>query len=203
MSAFIWYVLFHLTGASGLYGLIVPISVTVQEYARYLLYATYMKAENAIKAVATPTATLPLHDLSSAIAAGVGFGTMQGVIMFGSVLAGSTGPSVLFTPACPHVPLVLLSAGTSLCITTLHVVLMVAAFRAYRLKDRPAIGGIGAVHLAASAITVLNTTADGCRASLPLLVLLVGVVTAALVLAIRRGLFTVEQRRAHGQVFAH
>ena len=34
---------------------------------RYMLFKTYVKAEDAILSVATPSATLPLNDLSSSL----------------------------------------------------------------------------------------------------------------------------------------
>ena len=63
---------------------------------------------------------------------------------------------------------------------------------------RALVGAIFATHLAASAVTVLNTTSNGCRASLPLLVLLTVAVTVALVIAIRRGDFSSSSLRQRG-----
>ena len=196
LSALVWYLFFNLTGAPKLYGVIIPISVAIQEYMRYLLYVAYVKAETAIRKVTTPTATLPLHDITSSLAGGVGFGTMQGVIMYGSVLAASSGPSVLFSESCPHMPLVFLSAVTCLCFIVLHTMLMIAAFVSFRRQNRAGVGMICAAHLAASYITVINTVQDGCRASLPLLVILVTAVSAFVILRIRDRSFPVT----HGLV---
>jgi hypothetical protein len=38
-----------------------------QEAMRFVLFKTYTKAEGAIQAVATPSAALPLNDLSSSL----------------------------------------------------------------------------------------------------------------------------------------
>ena len=45
----------------------VPVSVLIQEAFRYGLFRGYMKAEDAIQKVTTPTAQLPLNDLTSSL----------------------------------------------------------------------------------------------------------------------------------------
>ena len=45
-------------------------------------------------------------------AAGFGYGTMHVVIMYGSILAASTGPATLYAESCTSVPLVVVS-GTA------------------------------------------------------------------------------------------
>jgi cytochrome bd-type quinol oxidase subunit 2 len=134
------------------YGVIVPVGVIIQEAMRYGLYVTYSKAEQAIQAVATPNAALPLNLLTSALAAGLGFGTMQGVIMYGSVLAASTGPGVLFVDACPHMPLVMLSAINCLCFIVMNVTLMLVAFGAYRDNNRQRVMTVFLIHLVCSLV---------------------------------------------------
>lgn len=161
---------------------------------RYVLFRTYIKAEGAIQAVATPSAALPLNDLSSSLSAGLGFGTMQGIIMYGSVLSASTGPGVLFVDSCPHIPLVLLSAVTCLCFIVMNVVLMVAAFTAYRTHNLNQVAVICGLHLVASLLTVINTYENGCAVSLPLLVCLVGGMTCHIILVTKRAAVAATSR---------
>lgn len=192
LSAFIWYIIPPL---KGYYGVIVPIGVAIQEAMRYVLFRTYISAEGAIQAVATPSAALPLNDLTSSLSAGLGFGTMQGVIMYGSVLSASTGPGVLFVDSCPHIPLVLLSSISCLCFIVMNVVLMVAAFTAYRTHNVMHISLICGLHLVASLLTVINTYDNGCAVSLPLLVCLVGGMTCQVVATTKRS--TVSAARGY------
>jgi len=175
LSALVWTMIPPL---KSYYGVIVPVGVIIQEAMRYGLYVTYSKSEQAIQAVATPNAALPLNLLTSALAAGLGFGTMQGVIMYGSVLAASTGPGVLFVDACPHMPLVMLSAINCLCFIVMNVTLMLVAFGAYRDNNRQRVMTVFLIHLVCSLVTVINTVDNGCAASLPLLVIIVTGTTA-------------------------
>ena len=145
---------------------------------RYVLYRTYSKAEEAIKAVATPNAALPLNLFTSSLAAGLGFGTMQGVIMYGSVLAASTGPGVLFVDSCPHIPLVMLSAVNCLCFIVMNITLMIVAFGAYESNNRQRVLTVFLIHLVCSLLTVINTVDNGCAPSLPLLIIVVFGTTA-------------------------
>ncbi|CAM9904784.1 unnamed protein product [Discosporangium mesarthrocarpum] len=57
-----------------------------------------------------PTVLLPLNDLSSSIAGGVGWGGIHTALVLGTVLAENSGKGVSYTDHCPAVPVVLLTA---------------------------------------------------------------------------------------------
>jgi len=80
---------------------------------------------------------------------------------------------VLFVDACPHIPLVLLSAINCVLFIIMHVALMVIAFPAFRNQNMAIIGAVALLHMFASLITLFNTGAGGCSISLPLLFVLV------------------------------
>ena len=55
-----------------------------------------------------PQAARSLNDLSSGIAAGLGFALMQSVLMYGAVISASKGEASLHLDTCPQMSLYLL-----------------------------------------------------------------------------------------------
>ena len=72
-----------------------------------MFFRTYRSTEN--KLVGTPTgSTIALNDASSALAAGVGFGTMHLVVVFGSVVGNTWGEATYYKDVCPEMNLFLM-----------------------------------------------------------------------------------------------
>mmetsp|Transcript_48684 Transcript_48684/g.96391 ORF Transcript_48684/g.96391 Transcript_48684/m.96391 type:complete len:430 (-) Transcript_48684:248-1537(-) len=125
---------------------------------------------------------LPVWDHSSALAAGVGFGAMHSLVMFGGVLFSSLDlGAALFVDSCPNVPFLLTSATFSLAFFILDVVWMCVAFFAERTDGNPwrskAWGFVVATHFLTAAAATLPSS---CLISMPaVFVCLVGTVSAA------------------------
>lgn len=116
---------------------------------------------------------LPLNDMTTSLAAGLGFGTMHALMMAGSLIAASGGEGTLFEDSCPHIPLVLTVALTALGFTVLDIIFMILGFLAERKRSNSLISVIVVLHLAAALSTLANTNDDGCIASMLLLVTVV------------------------------
>ena len=114
------------------------------------------------------------------VAAGVGFGTMHAIIMFGSVLAASEGPATLYEDSCVGVPMLLLYAVLALAFLMLDIMLMCILFHADRRGDRLMQGFAILLHLAASFATLANQMEAGCAVSLPIVVIVLLVAVLAL-----------------------
>lgn len=82
------------------------------------------------------------------VAGGVGFSLMHSLMMYGSVLASSTGSrGAAFSDSCESIPLVFSAAMSTLALTVLDVALMVIAFDGYRKKSAVLVGGVFLLHL--------------------------------------------------------
>jgi hypothetical protein len=173
--------------------LMAAVGVIVQEMGRFALVSVYRRTEKIIIAVSASEESItssppflgvamrfPLNDWSSSLAAGVGFGTMHALIVFGSVLAASEGPATLYEGSCCGVPMLLLYAVLALAFVMLDVMLMCIVFHAERRGDRLMQCFVVGSHLAASFATLFNQVEEGCTISLPLLVLVVLVTVLAL-----------------------
>ncbi|CAM9308239.1 unnamed protein product [Phaeothamnion confervicola] len=168
--------------------------VSLQEFTRIGFVRLYKRAEKVILD-ATPThqqmssaMLVELNDVTSSIAAGVGWGTMHGAIFFGTVLAENRGPGAAYSEACPRVPLVLFSSWVALLFIALDVALSGLMFSsvgggAGSSSDPSGVAGVFVLHFAASLPTLLHEIPGGCAASLPLMI---GVVAAAYVALWRR-----------------
>ena len=87
----------------------VVVAAVAQEVFRGLYLLLYRKAEEGMASMTEPGEPLPLNDLSSAVAAGLGFGTMGSVVMYGSLLATSVEEAVLYSDTCSEMSLFALS----------------------------------------------------------------------------------------------
>lgn len=147
----------------------VVVGALTQEVFRGLYLLMYRKAEEGMNSLTAPGEPLPLNDLSSAIAAGLGFGTMGSVVMYGSLLATSVGEAVLYSDQCSEMSLFALSAVSSTLFIILHTLLSILTFDAYRRRSWARFSLVVLLHLGASLCTLANESSGGCVYS-PLLV---------------------------------
>ncbi|DAZ95259.1 TPA: hypothetical protein N0F65_002371 [Lagenidium giganteum] len=145
------------------------VGIVLQEIARYVFFVLYTRTERAVQKVTTSTHQLPLNDLTSSIAGGVGFALMHSLMMYGSMIAASTGArGAAFSDSCPGVPLVFSTAFMTLALTVLDVALMVIAFDGYRKKSIPSIAFVIIVHLGVGLSALANKSDNGCTISIPI-----------------------------------
>ena len=93
--------------------------VLFQEASRWALVAGYGSFERAVAGSRMSKGVLPLDDWSSALACGLGFGTMHAAVLCGSLLAASLGEATLFVGSCADLPLVALTGkarGVCVCV---------------------------------------------------------------------------------------
>lgn len=168
-AIFWWFI--HLSQSS-IWPLIIIISVILQEGFRYLFIFGYRKTELMIQRSSPHSnQAFPLNDLSSSLAAGVGFGLMHSLLFYGSVLASGQGSGVYFDDSCPTVPLILISALTSLAFFILDIIWMCLGFIADRYRSWILGSVIIILHLFAGLITLTNINSSGCKVSLSLLLI--------------------------------
>lgn len=168
----------------------VLIGVALQEASRCAFFALYALATKKVLAVADASPNLslqPLNDLSSALAAGIGFGTMQVVVNYGTVLTAaldSRGGATYYSASCSGMSLFIVSAATALCFFIMQVAWTVATFFALRRANIKKWGwlvaAVVAMHYAASLSTLFNTVDGGwgCAVSIPAAALLALLATA-------------------------
>jgi len=142
---------------------------------------------------------LQLNDASCGVAAGIGFGGMHAIMLYGSLLASEAGNAgVLYQDSCPMIPSLAQSAVVALCYSVMDIFWMLLTFfgmrrrllyhRGREFEDN--IRGFGAYmgnsrsggnlallfvlvsHLGSSVVTTLTSLDGGCVVSLPLLVVL-------------------------------
>eukprot|EP00752_Nemacystus_decipiens_P009135 g8159.t1 len=123
---------------------------------------------------------LKLNGVSSSIAAGVGWGLIHAVIIVGTALSKHTGPGAAFSPSCPRVPSVIVSALSAQAFAVLDLVLMAAAFAAARSGNAGLVSYSFGLHFLAALTTGFNFVEGGCAVSLPLLYAVVVVSAIAL-----------------------
>ena len=87
------------------------------------------------------------NDLSASIAAGLGFGGMHTVMMYGALLFASSGEPTFFLASCPQISIFAWTAIVALLYNILHVTLMVMSLDAYRKGSRVLLLVPLAVHL--------------------------------------------------------
>lgn len=160
---------------------VIIINVVAQEVIRYVFYRLYAKVERSFTVVSTNAISFPLTDFYSATAAGLGFGLMYCVLMYGTIASNSLGPGTLFADTCPHFSTFVNIAWSSLLFGILHVLLMIIAFEGYRGDKRVLIVAVIFIHLAADVLIMINEFPwYGCLIYLPTLFLftiLAGVIT--------------------------
>ncbi|KAF0775798.1 hypothetical protein AaE_000502 [Aphanomyces astaci] len=165
----------------------IPVAILVQEMFRYAFFVVYIRCEQAVKRVTTKQNQLPLNDLTSSFASGVGFALMRALMMYGTVLASSlAGEGASFTATCPQIPLVFASALSTLALTLLDVALMVLAFEGYRKRSAAHIVAVVLLHLGSGLSNMLNLNEVGCSASIPLTYVAASLAVVAATLSVKR-----------------
>ncbi|TMW57788.1 hypothetical protein Poli38472_014391 [Pythium oligandrum] len=147
----------------------IVISVIIQEVFRFVFFHFYTRTELAVQKVTTATHQLPLNDITSSLAGGVGFSIMHSVMMYGSVVASSTGSrGAAFSPSCESIPLIFSGAFSTLALTIMDVALMIIAFHGYRNRNFVLIGGVGVLHLGVALSALANQNTNGCTIAIPI-----------------------------------
>uniref|UniRef100_M4BYJ8 Uncharacterized protein n=1 Tax=Hyaloperonospora arabidopsidis (strain Emoy2) TaxID=559515 RepID=M4BYJ8_HYAAE len=140
----------------------IVVAVVVQEAFRLLFFYLYTRTEAAVKRVTTAAHQLPLNDVTSALAGGVGFSLMHALLMFGSLVGSSTGArGAAFSISCESVPLVLSAAFSTLALTAMDVTLMIVAFEGYRKRSVLASATVFVIHMGV-ALSVSGQIAESC-----------------------------------------
>uniref|UniRef100_A0AAV1VNC2 Gamma-secretase subunit Aph-1 n=1 Tax=Peronospora matthiolae TaxID=2874970 RepID=A0AAV1VNC2_9STRA len=147
----------------------IVVAVVVQEAFRLLFFYLYTRTEAAVKRVTTAAHQLPLNDVTSALAGGVGFSLMHALLMFGSLVGSSTGArGAAFSLSCESVPLVLSAAFSTLALTAMDVTLMIVAFEGYRKRSVLASATVFVLHMGVALSALANMDTNGCYVSIPL-----------------------------------
>lgn len=154
---------------------VLPSGVAVQELCRWLFFRGYARVERAIKRALDASAADEdmgerdevLTDLSSSLSAGTGYGLMQAVIVYGSVLENGFGDGTYFTAQCPWSLFTMMSL-TTCCVSISQVAWMILAFDGYRRRSWPRVAGLVALHLGSSMATLMNQQYTLCQLGLML-----------------------------------
>mmetsp|Transcript_14751 Transcript_14751/g.41115 ORF Transcript_14751/g.41115 Transcript_14751/m.41115 type:complete len:342 (-) Transcript_14751:1016-2041(-) len=164
MASLCWFILDPTIGLESAWSAIIP-GVFFQFISRCLFVSTYHKVEDVIEAsiekfeeekqeeqersgsgnnsrsddqqssVQVAKNKLSLNDAACGIAAGVGFGGMHAILLFGSLLASeSYDAGVLYQPSCPKVPSLMVSALNTFCFYFLDIFWMLFAFFGMRRR---------------------------------------------------------------------
>jgi anterior pharynx defective protein 1 len=163
-------------------------SLITTEFTRYFLFRIYIKTERSFSVVSTNGVLFPMSDFYSSVAAGLGFGFMHSLLLYGSILSNALGPGTLFADTCPYFSTFVVSAWTACFFGILHVALMVIAFDALRRKHvarRMLLHVL--LHTLAIGSTAVNTAEGGCLYALGSLLVVVMITGMFAV-------FTVNQR---------
>jgi len=180
-ASLLWYIIPLLQES---YWGIIILTVIFQEIFRYVFFHFYSKAERSFSVVSTNAIQFPLTDFYSATAAGLGFGGMYTVLMYGTIVSNSLGPGTVFADTCPHFSTFVSASGSALLFSILHLFLMIIAFEGYRLKQMLQIAAVVLLHLAcALSITINQVPWYGCIIYFPVLTTLV-LISAAIAGAI-------------------
>jgi anterior pharynx defective protein 1 len=169
--------------------LTVVVGVVLQEGARLLYLVGYTRGDRRIKGM---VAHSPLTDFSSMIAAGLGFGLMYTLIMYGGVLQASLLPGDYFLDQCPLLSGFVVTALLALLFQMLNsalTVLMLDALRrheARRPEALPRLAMVLVAHLGASVASLANSSSLGCNVGMP-------AATGVVLLAVAEALRTVKR----------
>ncbi|RHY90774.1 hypothetical protein DYB35_005489 [Aphanomyces astaci] len=161
----------------------IPVAILVQELFRYAFFVVYIRCEQAVKRVTTKQNQLPLNDLTSSFASGVGFALMRALMMYGTVLASSlAGEGRLVHRHMSADP----ASLSTLALTLLDVALMVLAFEGYRKRSAAHIVAVVLLHLGSGLSNMLNLNEVGCSASIPLTYVAASLAVVAATLSVKR-----------------
>jgi len=198
VSSIIWRVIPSLQESKHAAATLV-ISTTLVELTRVAFLRIYARAERGFAAVSTNAIVFPMTDLYSGLAAGVGFGVTSTALIHGAVLASARGPGTHFSPECPEMSTIQLTAWYALCFNIMHICWMVISLDGLRIRGFYRIVFVVAAHLFAALSTMVSKRRSGCIGSLTL----VGVTTLASVTAmawvIRQPLYRSRKRSMRNQ----
>mmetsp|Transcript_3095 Transcript_3095/g.5741 ORF Transcript_3095/g.5741 Transcript_3095/m.5741 type:complete len:258 (-) Transcript_3095:16-789(-) len=157
------------------------VRVAFVEASRFFYLKLYKFTEEGFTVKQTEAKLFPLQDVSTA---GLGFGAMDTVSLYGLILSHSTDPATLYSANCPQMSTFTLVAWLSLLFQMLHILLMILAKDAYRRASVPRAVCMLGLHLAATLLTLLAGRRNGCLALLPaegFVVVLAGLMLAVIV----------------------
>jgi gamma-secretase subunit APH-1 len=214
-SAFVWLLSILLTSLfwlvappalqrAHLYAIV--ISVIIQELMRYALLYLYTRVIDVAEAmdrkkrdrilarvlsgklVRKPKREAQLsNDFDAAIGAGVGYGLMHTVMMYGGVISASSDLQGWYRSQCPALNAFAASAATALLYNILHIPLMIIALDAFRRWNWKQASVPLLLHLAFAIASTLQEGSlgeVGCNWTFPALVLIsIAAVGIALTLA--------------------
>mmetsp|Transcript_26139 Transcript_26139/g.43587 ORF Transcript_26139/g.43587 Transcript_26139/m.43587 type:complete len:319 (-) Transcript_26139:251-1207(-) len=162
---------------------------------------------------------LELNDWACGLAAGVGFGGMHAVLLYGTLLATeSRNLGTLYQDACPSMPGLFLSAWNAFFFSILDIIWMFLTFFGMRRRESPgteefgrggrgtylgnttksgnlALAMVAVTHVAASMATTPNYFGGGCRVSLPLLAAIVAGTVTCFIGGVVRIYLPADQKR--------
>lgn len=155
--------------------LAVFVGVAIQELMRIAFFRAYVRVEHSVSKFSGDR--LSLNDVSSGMAAGIGWGAIHAVVWQGASVSSSFGPATLFTESCSSMSVFLVSSVSTWFYVILHVALMTIAFVALRKHEHGLMSFVALAHLVAALSTLFNSGgwSAGCIASL----LILGAVTVA------------------------
>jgi hypothetical protein len=139
---------------------------------------------------------LELNDWSCGIAAGIGFGAMHALMLYGTLLASEASTlGTLYQPSCPRIPSLVNSALNTMMFSLIDILLMLFTFygmrkrksKTYRHRQagNVALGICLGIHFMATMATTANLLHGGCRIALPLLAIVLLTAGAYLQFGIR------------------
>mmetsp|Transcript_499 Transcript_499/g.1099 ORF Transcript_499/g.1099 Transcript_499/m.1099 type:complete len:358 (-) Transcript_499:311-1384(-) len=154
-----WYVLDPVIGLDSAWSAIIP-GIFFQFIFRCLFVTVYHKVESVIEAsiekleedrrqnsggsrsdedqeasVQASKNRLTLNDAACGLAAGVGFGGLHAILLFGSLLASETSDAgIMYQPSCPKVPSLTVSSLNTFCFFFLDLFWMLFTFFGMRRR---------------------------------------------------------------------
>ena len=182
VSAVLWILLPTLKHE---WGWVIPTGVLLQELMRFGFFYLYSRSEQAITQAAT--SRVPLNDLASSFSAGVGYGLMQAIVVFGSVVENGFGNGTYYTSQCSTMSIFTLTAFVTCFVSLMQIAWMVIGFNAYRNKSILRTVVLLVLHLSSSMTSLLNQQQDMCG---------VGIGIQFVLLLISVGCAVVSQRQA-------
>jgi len=148
------------------YAWIIPVSVILQEVARYGFCHLYYKAYSKLSFGSTRDDTTKPSNFLSALTVGWGFGFTSSLILYTSIMWGSTGPGFFPTPACKSISVFHIGSLNAQAFIMLHVLWTIIGFDAYLRRTWWKIGFILVSHLLASFLTLFNLHGGSCLGSI-------------------------------------
>mmetsp|Transcript_35144 Transcript_35144/g.56498 ORF Transcript_35144/g.56498 Transcript_35144/m.56498 type:complete len:276 (+) Transcript_35144:113-940(+) len=108
------------------------ITVVSQEAFRLQYLKYYFLSRRRFSVIAVNAVLYPIHDLPSAVAAGLSWGIANAIMIYGDVMVRATGAATIVSPRCPSMSTPVVSAWASFFTIIQHVAMMVIAYDAYR-----------------------------------------------------------------------